>query len=215
MLFAVAALLFQLQVAPQPSFSAVNAARVSPASVAISAKPVANEPVANEPEANEKALPSAPVAADTSSQLVAEANSDALPDAPVPVLRVHAAPIAFINPGRPFIVSVGELQSENRQKLRVWKGLAIASHGAATFDAWTTRHAIGTSGAHELNPMLRPFAGNASLYAVIQIGPALMDYAGRKMMYSQHTWVRRLWWVPQSASFVSSLFCGAHNLSVQ
>lgn len=97
----------------------------------------------------------------------------------------------------------------------MWRGLAIASHGAATFDAWSTRHAITAHGAQELNPMLRPFAGNASLYAVIQIGPALMDYAGRKMMYSRHAWVRRLWWVPQGASFVSSLFCGAHNLSIQ
>ena len=45
-------------------------------------------------------------------------------------------------------------------------------------------------------------------------GPALMDFAGKKMMYSRHSWVRRMWWVPQSASFVSSIFCGAHNLSL-
>jgi hypothetical protein len=60
---------------------------------------------------------------------------------------------------------------------------------------------------------LKPFAGNASLYAAIQVAPALLDFAGRKMMYSRHSWVRRAWWVPQSASFVSSIFCGAHNLS--
>jgi hypothetical protein len=40
-----------------------------------------------------------------------------------------------------------------------------------------------------------------------------MDLVGKKMMYSRRTWVRRMWWVPQSASFASSLFCGAHNLA--
>jgi hypothetical protein len=61
--------------------------------------------------------------------------------------------------------------------------------------------------------MLRPFAGNSSLYAVIQVAPLLMDFAGKKMMYSRHSLLRHTWWVPQSASFVSSLFCGAHNLA--
>ncbi len=121
--------------------------------------------------------------------------------------------MAFIKPGKAMTVSVSELLAENRRKQFLWRGLTIASSGAATFDAWTTRRAITSSGAQELNPMLKPFAGNASLYAAIQVGPALMDYAGRKMMYSRYTWVRRMWWVPQSASFVSSMFCGAHNLS--
>jgi hypothetical protein len=121
--------------------------------------------------------------------------------------------MAFIKPSNRMTVSVKELQTENRRNQFVWKGLAIASSGAATFDAWTTRRAITTAGAVELNPMLKPFAGNSSLYAAIQVGPVLMDYAGKKMMYSRFTVVRRMWWVPQSASFVSSLFCGAHNLS--
>jgi hypothetical protein len=110
-------------------------------------------------------------------------------------------------------VSVEQLVAENRRKQMAWKGLAIATSGAATFDAWTTRRAITKDGAVELNPMLRPFAGNSSLYAAIQVGPALLDFAGKKMMYSRYSWVRHMWWVPQSASFVSSIFCGAHNLS--
>src|SRR4029077_9075414 len=81
------------------------------------------------------------------------------------------------------------------------------------FDAWSTRHVITTAGAQELNPLLKPFAGNASLYAAIQVGPALLDFAGKKMMYNRHSWVRHMWWVPQSASFVTSIFCGAHNLA--
>lgn len=206
MFFAIAALLIQPQLALQLSFSAEKAAIVQPASSAISSNAAVNE----------SSLLSAPVAADASVQPATESNSAALPDAPVPAPAVNApSPMAFIKPGKPMTVSVGELLAENRHNERMWRGLAIASHSAATFDAWSTRRAITTAGAQELNPMLRPFAGNASLYAAIQVGPTLMDYAGKKMMYSKHTWVRRMWWVPQSASFVSSLFCGAHNLSVQ
>jgi hypothetical protein len=63
--------------------------------------------------------------------------------------------------------------------------------------------------------MLKPFAGNDSIYAAIQAGPLFMDFLGKQMMYSRHSWVRRMWWVPQSASLVSSIFCGAHNLTVR
>jgi hypothetical protein len=137
----------------------------------------------------------------------------ALPDAPLPMVAAAPAPMAFLKAGNPLTVSVTQLRAENRRKELMWKGLAIATSGAATFDAWTTRRAISQNGAQELNPLLRPFAGNASLYAAIQVGPLLMDYAGRKMMYNSHPWVRRMWWVPQSASFVSSMFCGSHNLA--
>ena len=121
---------------------------------------------------------------------------------------------AFIQPVRPITVSVQQLQNEQRRKTRMWVGLGIAEHSAATFDAWTTRRAITNYGAQELNPFLKPFAGNASLYAAIQVSPAVMDFVGKKMMSSNHSWVRKMWWVPQSASFASSLLCGAHNLGV-
>ncbi len=211
MFFAIAALLMQPQIVPQLSFSAEKIALIQPAvSVTVSAAPV-----------SETSLPHASVVAnaavaDTAAQPTAESSTAALPDAPVPSSAVTApAPMALIlvKPTKQMTVTVGELLAENRRNQRVWRGLILASSGAATFDAWSTRHALTTSGAQELNPMLKPFAGNASLYAVIQVGPALMDFAGRKMMYSSHSWVRHMWWAPQSASFVSSLFCGAHNLS--
>jgi hypothetical protein len=139
----------------------------------------------------------------------------ALPDAPAPVLLALASPTpaAFVKSGRPMTVSVSQLQAEDRRKEMLWKGLTVATSSAAMFDAVSTRHAITTYGAVELNPLLKPFAGNASLFAAIQVAPALLDFAGKKMMYSRHTWLRRAWFVPQSASFVTSIFCGAHNLS--
>ena len=205
MFLAIAALLIHPQLAPQHSFSAEKAALVQPANIDSSSSAGGTE----------NALPSASATLAAPDQLVAASNPAVLPDAPMPATGMNApSTYAFIKPGKPGTISIGELRAENRRNQRLWRGLAIASHGAATFDAWSTRHAITTSGAQELNPLLRPFAGNASLYAAIQVAPFLMDYAGKKMMYSRHGWMRHTWWVPQTASFVSSLFCGAHNLAV-
>jgi hypothetical protein len=140
--------------------------------------------------------------------------TEALPEAPLPLAPMPTpTPVAFIRATKPMTVSVSELRAENRRKELMWRGLIVASSGAATFDAWSTRRAITNYGAQELDPLLKPFAGNASLYAAVQVGPALMDFVGRKMMYSKHEWMRRVWWVPQSASFVTSMFCGAHNVA--
>jgi hypothetical protein len=202
MFFAIAALLIQPQIAPQLSFSAEKIALIQPASSAVS----------------ENSLPPASAVADSAVtdlevQPAAESNVNALPDAPAPAVEAPVVTALILaKPSKPMSVTIAELLAENRHNQRIWRGLAIASSGAATFDAWSTRHAITAAGAQELNPLLKPFAGNASLYAAIQVGPVLMDYAGKKMMYSRHSWVRHMWWAPQTASFVSSLFCGAHNL---
>jgi hypothetical protein len=161
----------------------------------------------------EEFLPLAPVP--LSPAALAEATESAeLPEAPLPLAPVATpAPMPFIRSSRPMTVSVSELRAENRRKRLMWNGLSVAAAGAATFDAWSTRRAITQYGAVELDPMLKPFAGNASIYAAVQVGPALMDFVGRKMMYSRHPWMRRAWWVPQSASIAASVFCGGHNLA--
>ena len=204
MLLALAVLLIQPQIAAQMSFSAEKIALIQPAN------PVSTSNAAF----SETSLPLAPVSTDMSVQPAAEFVSAALPNAPEPAPVNSPSAIALLKPGKSTMVSVGQLLAEERRNQRLWMGLGIASHSAATFDAWSTRHAITTAGDRELDPMLRPFAGNASLYAAIQVGPTLMDFVGKKMMYSRHSWVRRMWWVPQTASFASSLFCGAHNLGV-
>jgi hypothetical protein len=198
MLFALAALLIQPQIHAQVAFSAEKVALIQPADVE-SASNITNEIL----------LPLAPNPAD------ATIPPALLPSAPEPAAPVSApAPIAIVQTSK-MTVSVDELRAERRHEMRLWMGLGIAEHSAATFDAWTTRHEITTYGARELDPLLKPFAGNASLYVAIQAGPALMDFVGKKMMDSRYRWVRRMWWVPQSASIVSSLFCGSHNLAVQ
>jgi hypothetical protein len=158
--------------------------------------------------------PSPPVSAEAATPAGIE-TADALPDAPVPAAAISTppTPAAFIQAPGQMIISITDLHDEYSRKQWEWRGLAIAASSSAAFDAWTTRRAITNYGAQELNPLLRPFAGNASLYVAMQAGPALMDFAGKKMMYSPHSWMRRFWWVPQSASTVASLFCGGHNLA--
>ena len=100
-------------------------------------------------------------------------------------------------------------------KKKAWLGLAIVQHSAATFDAWSTRRAITRNGAQELNPLLKPFAGNNSIYAATQIGPALLDLLGRRMMTSRHPLLRHTWWLPQVLGTAASVAGATHNLGVR
>jgi hypothetical protein len=96
---------------------------------------------------------------------------------------------------------------------RSWLALAIMQHGAATFDAYSTRQAIG-HGAVEDDPLMRPFAHSGAMYAAIQVGPLVLDYVARRMQRSEYGIVRRMWFVPQSVSTAGFLISGVHNLSV-
>lgn len=93
-----------------------------------------------------------------------------------------------------------------------WLILAIAQHGAAAFDAYTTREAV-SAGAHEDDPFIRPFANSPAIYVVSQVGPTILDYAARRMQRSQHAFLRHSWWLPQSASTALFTFSGVHNAS--
>jgi len=66
----------------------------------------------------------------------------------------------------------------------------------------------------EANPLLRPFAGNASMYAAVQVMPTIFDFLGPKMMHSRHPWARHTWWLPQAVSTAASLGSGIQNLGV-
>jgi hypothetical protein len=94
-----------------------------------------------------------------------------------------------------------------------WLALAAAEHGAAAFDAYSTRQAIGR-GAVEADPLMRPFADSPSIYAAIQIAPLALDYAARRLQRSQNPLLRRMWWLPQTGGTAMYLFSGVHNLGV-
>ncbi len=96
---------------------------------------------------------------------------------------------------------------------RQWLALALLQHGAAAFDAYSTRQAVG-HGAMEDNPTLRPFASSPAIYAATQVAPLLFDLMARHMQRSEYSLFRRFWWVPQTASAGLSIFSGFHNLSI-
>jgi hypothetical protein len=201
MLFAIAALLIQPAIAPKISLSADNVSVTRPVDAAASSVVSANED-----------LPTAPVPVGEAAQPSTDSAASASTSDPAPINAPSA--ITLPKPVKNTTVSVRELQAEDRRNRRIWLGLSIASHSAAEFDAWSTRNAITTKGGYEVNPLLKPFAGNASIYAAIQVEPTVMDYVARKMMYSRHGWERHTWWVPQTASFLGSIFCGAHNVGL-
>ena len=103
---------------------------------------------------------------------------------------------------------------ETRGQRIAWYTLAVTGHGAAAFDAYSTRLAISGGYGIEGNPFLRPFSHSGALYAATQVSPAVMDLIGKRMMVSENRWVRRLWWLPQAAGSGFSIGAGVHNLSV-
>jgi hypothetical protein len=103
---------------------------------------------------------------------------------------------------------------ETPKEKKMWYALAFAGHGAAAFDAWSTRRAISGGHGTEANPLLRPFVNSNAIYAATQVTPALMDYLGRRMMVSRRNWLRRMWWVPQAAGAGISFGAAVHNVGV-
>jgi hypothetical protein len=96
---------------------------------------------------------------------------------------------------------------------KMWFVLGAAEHGAATFDAWSTRRNV-SEGLVEMNPVLKPFANSGALYAAVQVAPVAFDFLSKAMLHSSHPWVRHMWWVPQTGSTVASVLSGAHNMAI-
>src|SRR5712672_4202258 len=174
------------------------------------ARAVANAPAEAVAEANNKAagernLPSMPVAKSkidaagdgVSSSVAAEAVQP-----PRVALSMQPVKAAYTRP------------RETRNQRIAWYTLAVTGHGAAAFDAYSTRRVLSGNYGTEGNPLLRPFAHSNALYAVTQISPAVMDLIGKRMMVSQNRWVRRLWWLPQAAGSGFSIGAGVHNMGV-
>jgi hypothetical protein len=103
---------------------------------------------------------------------------------------------------------------ETRGQRIAWYALAVTGHGAAAFDAYSTRLAVSGGYGTESNLLLRPFSHSGALYAATQVSPVVMDFLGKRMMVSENRWVRRMWWLPQAAGSGLSIGAGIHNLSV-
>lgn len=143
--------------------------------------------------------------------------SSALPSAPEPKVKADPDPAA-VQPAsaQPFqpVKPVWTHPRETPRQKKLWYALTITGSGAAAFDAWSTRRAISGGYGQEANPFLKPFANSNAIYLATQASPALMDFIGKRMMTSEHSLLRKAWWLPQAAGAGISFFAGAHNLTV-
>lgn len=142
--------------------------------------------------------------------------SASLPSAPAPKVKTDAEamePNPAAQPLQPVKPALTGLRETPRQR-KIWYGLMVAGHSGAAFDAWSTRRAVSGGYGQEANPLLRPFAHSNAIYAATQVSPAVMDFLGKRMMVSQHGWVRKMWWLPQTAGAGFSFAAGAHNVGV-
>jgi hypothetical protein len=190
MFWAIGAVLLHLQAAPQAAVISAPAEKLLLVEASSSDQVTAFEP---------GRLALTPVA-DSSAALPAFPAATPMAQPIAPAIALRQAP-AFAG------------RATNGQQ-RKWLALAVAQHSAAVLDAWTTRRAITQTGAHELNPMLKPFAGNSSMYAATQIAPVLLDMLGHRMMTSHRSLLRRTWWLPQTLGAVASFSGAANNLLV-
>ena len=226
MLLAAAVLLLQFPVLSASNLS-TSAKTSEPASVSGVADAAAPVPSAEAGASSAKAAVKTEVAfADANSssmsfapgRLVAEPitplNSAAPAAANADPSPVAIEPTPLISSYRPgYGPPVGTVS--DRWQKREWLALSIAAHGGAGFDAWTTRKVLSNvPGAQEMNPLLRPFAGNASMYAAVQVAPTILDYVSLRMMHSRYDVLRHTWWLPQAVSAVVSVASGVHNIGV-
>ena len=131
---------------------------------------------------------------------------NAVPESPIP-----EAPVPYI-PIKP--VKRAEFPPVSPATRHTWIALTVVQHGAAAFDAWSTRQSVTSGHGHELNPLMKPFAGSGAMYAAMQVAPLATDYWARRLMRSDHPTFRKLWWLPQVASSVGFTFSGIHNMQV-
>jgi len=97
---------------------------------------------------------------------------------------------------------------------RSWLTMTAIQHSTAAFDAWSTRRSITSGNGHELNPLMKPFAGSGAIYGAIQLAPIATDFLGKRLMNSKHPTLRKLWWLPQAAGSVGFTLSSIQNLRV-
>ncbi len=219
MVFAVAALLFQLSPVPKvvgPVFRA-NLTTLIATDTADGTRPKPASATARGNETDTVATASGKGYIDPAKvSLGGDAGDKSAAGVAVVSLtdRDSTQPLSSVRIPEPMPVKPIKVYSpEKPRRSRTWLALTMMQHGAATFDAYSTRQAIG-HGAVEDDPMMRPFAHSGAIYAAIQVGPLLLDYVARRMQHSEYGMVRRMWFVPQSASTAGFLISGVHNLGV-
>ena len=223
MILAMAALLVQFQAVPPPVPPAAKSSSTEEIQVASMVEPAgspadgAKDEAGVFPIAASLASPAANPALDTKTDsgapaVVANFNSVRLTEAPLAdtapealknvaletteentqgLSTVHIAPV---EPDRLHSITIAERYPSRR----AWIALSFVQHGAATFDAYSTRQAI-SHGAVEDDPMMRPFAHSPAMYAAVQVGPVMLDILARHMQRSNNNFLRHIWWLDRKS----------------
>jgi hypothetical protein len=214
MILAVAALLFQFQSVPA-TISSIETSPVTtlPSAATPNSTPASTEPV--KPVYVSSETESSSTRMNVTSVELGNENSKPASVRPVSLNSLQETQtLSTIHIPPPASSRENSIERAiNSPSRRQWIALAIVEHGAAGFDAYSTRQAVG-HGAVEQDPLMRPFAGSPAIYAATQVGPLLFDLLARHMQHSEYALVRRSWWVPQSLSAGVSIFSGVHNLNV-
>ena len=198
-----------LLLSPLPLFGDVVLPVAKPAAIVSSSSPnYISSPVPSE-KSDAAKLPVAEVNAENSAPSMPEPRANSRGESSSAEAAAQPRAFAF-EPVKP----ATERRYENRNQKRIWYGLAAAGHAGAAFDAWSTRRALSGNYGTESDPLMRPFAHSGTVYAATQVTPLLMDMIGKRAMVSEHMWVRRLWWVPQSVGATLSFTTAVHNVGV-
>ena len=144
-------------------------------------------------------------------------NSDSAAEPPVMVTPV-IKPVSAAKPAArgvmPLLKSAVVPDNSTPAERTMSMALSLASHGAAAFDAYSTRVSLESGRGYERNPVMKPFAGSGMIYPAAQVLPFGLDYLSRRMMRSNHAVLRHTWWLPQLAATASSTWVGVRNLHV-
>jgi len=218
MYLAIAALLFQFPVFSPQEIQASTTVAESASVTKAAATSVSSSPAATSASLGQEAPAAKILSADASLAPVAFAPGRLVAEPLAPANPALAAPASPASPAfQPVPIEAvysAPIKVDHRRE-REWLALSLAQHGAAGFDAWSTRRVLSSMpGAQEMNPLLRPFAGNASMYAAVQVAPTILDFVGHRMMNSSHAWMRHTWWMPQVVGAAMSIGSGMHNLGV-
>lgn len=198
-----------LLLSPLPLFGDVVLPVAKPAAIVSSSTP------------NHISSPARSEKSDAANLPAAEASAEAsIPSMPEP--RVNSGESSSAEPAAAMpgafafepVKPATERRYENRNQKKIWYGLVAAGHAGAAFDSWSTRRALSGNYGRETDPLMKPFAHSGAIYAATQVAPLLMDIIGKRAMVSEHMWVRRLWWVPQSVGATMSFTTAAHNVGV-
>ena len=198
-----------LLLSPLPLFGDVVLPVTKPAAIVFTPTPNYISSPARSEKSDAAALPVAEVSVETSVPSMPEPRVNSGESSSAEPAAAQPRAFAF-EPVKP----ATERRYENRTQKRIWYGLVAAGHAGAAFDAWSTRRALSGNYGTESDPLMRPFAHSGAVYAATQVTPLLMDLIGKRAMVSEHMWIRRLWWVPQSVGATISFTTAAHNVGV-